>query len=58
MIEKVAHRALRTRSMHDMKERISQAQKIGYEVVGSVVETREGTFQCLMKKSIFWKDRS
>jgi hypothetical protein len=57
MKSNVINKPLRTRNLYDMQNRIKQAEAIGYEMVGKLVETREGTWQCLMRKVVEWEVR-
>lgn len=51
------NKTIRTRSMHEMNIRVGIAEKNGYKIVGRIMETMSGSYQALMIKEIFFKDR-
>ena len=49
---RVINKTIRTRSMHEMNERVMWAKEQGYELVGSIVETLNGSYHALMRKEV------
>lgn len=49
---RVINKTLRTRSMHEMNERVMWAEEQGYELKGRIMETLGGSYHALMQKEI------
>ena len=57
MIEKVINKRIVGRNMVDVEVRINFARQAGYEIVGDVVQLRDGGYHCLMRKTLYWEER-
>ena len=57
MIEKVINKRIVGRNMVDVEARIKYARNAGYEIIGDVVQLRDGGYHCLMRKTIVWEER-